>query len=238
MAKVIAEIAGRDSLAAVIKLAQENFISQVFPTFVKAPTEYGDPRLLEGNLTFLRKRLEPFDVEVKPLETFQDNALWAALNGRFLSRLINRFGFFTPCFGCHLYFHLMRIPLAQRECLKVVVSGERESHAGKVKVNQSAIALDAYAQVMKKAGFELIFPLRYVEREEELLSILGDNWREGERQFSCVFQGNYSHLNVEQKRLKEFFEVFLIPVGESLAEMVWQGEPSYFEAVSKVIEAI
>lgn len=229
------EIAGRDSLAAIIKLAQENFISQVFPTLVKAPTEYGDLQVIEANMAFLRRKMEPFDVEVKPLEAFQDNALWAVLNGKILSWLVKRYGFFTPCFGCHLYFHLMRIPLVRREGLKIIVSGERESHAGKVKINQSAIALEAYAQVMRKVGLELIFPLRYVEREEELLDILGSDWEEGEKQFRCVFQGNYAHLKVEPKKLEEFFKTFLIPVGESLAQAIWQGEDNYLETVSQVV---
>lgn len=238
MAKVIAEIAGRDSIAAVIKLAQENFISQVFPTSVKAPTEYGDSQVIEDNVTFLRKKLSLFNAEVKPLETFQDNALWAALNGRFLSQLINRFGFFTPCLGCHLYFHLMRIPLAQRESLEVVVSGERENHAGKVKINQSVMALKAYSRVLKRVELELIFPLRYIVKEEELIAILGGHWQQGERQFRCVFKGNYGHLKVDPKKLEEFFETFLIPAGESLAQMIWQGKDDYLEAVSRVIEGL
>ncbi|MCF8037391.1 MAG: hypothetical protein K9K62_11005, partial [Desulfobacteraceae bacterium] len=49
-------------------------------------------------------------------------------------------GHYTPCTGCHLYLHAVRIPLARMLGNVPIIGGERESHSGKVKVNQCAPA--------------------------------------------------------------------------------------------------
>ena len=55
-----------------------------------------------------------------------------------MSELISRYQFFTPCIGCHFYLHASRIPLSLLLGRIPVVAGERETHDGAIKVNQTS----------------------------------------------------------------------------------------------------
>ncbi len=242
----IGEIAGRDSIAAIIKVFEEEDIDAVLPTIVHTGTEYGDCKILENNIKYLQKRLQDLGLSGRKESilssiTLKEPALWHALNGRFLSVLFKRFGFCPSCLGCHLYMHLIRAPLAWRIGADKIISGERKSHAGNVKINQLLVALDAYKEVLNYVGVELLFPLREVVSNDEIESLIGSDWEQGERQLKCVLSGNYRALNgkveYDEDALKKYFDEFAIPASKEILKL-WKEdkEVDYIKVVKGILE--
>ncbi|MGA9178448.1 MAG: hypothetical protein WBZ05_14490, partial [Desulfobacterales bacterium] len=104
------EIAGRDSIAAAVKSIQQYGFTDLLPTYVYTGTEYGPWDIVNQALLRLRNRLP--HVRIHPLIVLGSPEFWKALNGIFISELFSIYGFYTPCIGCHLYLHSVRIPLA------------------------------------------------------------------------------------------------------------------------------
>ena len=133
----VLEIAGADAFAAAISYAASHPHTTMLPTYVHTGTEYGDFNIVESHVDQLKNDLkERFDVRLFDLTVSADTSLWHAINGRFMTAIRERFGFFSPCIGCHLYLHLMRIPEALRCDCGVVVAGERTKHDSGNKINQ------------------------------------------------------------------------------------------------------
>jgi uncharacterized protein len=242
----IVEIAGRDSFAAILKFCQENKVRTLLPTYVHTATEYGDFSEIKSNVDTLRKRLrERFGVRLLDLIELENPPLWWALNGRFVSLLFQKFGFWTPCIGCHLYVHLMRVPLARKLAVKKIVSGEREYHEGGTKLNQTRAAIDAYTKILQSVGVELVQPLENLSSTESLTKILGQDWGEGDRQMSCVLSGNYRLSGktepasptggncIDENIQQRYINDFLIPVGKKLAKNLLTDKDDFIQIVEK-----
>ena len=107
--------------------------------------------------------------------------------------------------------------LARRLGVTVVVSGERELHDGRTKLNQSPPALDAYSEMARRYGVELAQPLRLVDGEEELARLTGD-WKEGVRQRGCVLAGHHPEMGASAEgpawppALEAYLQEYLLPV--------------------------
>lgn len=223
----LVEIAGRDSIAAAILAARERGLSDLLPVYAYTGTEYGPFQKVLLAVQNLRQQLP--GVTIHDLILMGSPRLWQALNGRFVSELIARFGFYTPCVGCHLYLHSIRIPLALELGGLPIVSGERESHDGDVKVNQSASVIDRYQSFARAQGVSLLLPLRQVEQGEKVEEILGFLWDEGKEQLGCVLSGNYRGVNKEpmvtEARVLHYLEEFAIPVVQQTLNDFLQGRP-------------
>ena len=132
----IVEMAGRDSVAAAIRAAEEGEYTDFIPTYVYTGTEFGNWRSVSDAVDRLSKRLP--GIRVHELIVLGSARFWQALNGRFMSELISRYRFFTPCIGCHFYLHAARLPLSLLMGNVPVIAGEREMHDGAIKVNQTS----------------------------------------------------------------------------------------------------
>jgi len=215
---VIGEFSGRDSAAAIVKSLEQPDINNILPVASFAGVEYGNAQVLKENHEYTAKRIEElFGKEKKlfPLIFYSNPSLWSVINGRFTSLLIKKYGFYTPCIGCHAYFHILRVPMALK-LGKIIISGERESHDGRIKVNQLPLCLDSYKKILSCFGVDLIMPLQYLKEGKGVEKILGSSWEEGKSQPQCFFSGNYRDLNgesmIEEKQIKKFLEEFLEPV--------------------------
>lgn len=238
----IVEIAGRDSFVAALKFCREHPLKTLLPTVVRTGTEYGDFDMTVRYVGLLRATLAAdHGVTLLDLIVLKDAELWWALNGRFVSLLFQRYGFYTPCIGCHLYVHLMRIPPALKENVTTIVSGERESHDAGTKLNQTARALAAYTDVLRSAGLELVLPVRAVTSSDELKSYAGWLSEEGEGQLNCVFSGNYRLPDggavcppdgIEDR----FYREFLIPAGTRIAASLASGRRDFLAIVADVLK--
>lgn len=214
----IAEIAGRDSVAAVIRACRVRDIKAIVPTIAFTGTEYGNWKVPFGKTELMKEKLEKEDIRVFSVIVLGSPRFWWKLCGRYTTELFKKYGYFTPCLGCHLYFHAIRIPLAKLLNCTLVIGGERESHDGKVKVNQTGVALDAYSEFLKRFDLELFMPLRNVHSGKEIEDILGQNWKEGEDQLSCVLSKNYQDKDgkviFDEAALKKYYHEFAFKAAE------------------------
>jgi hypothetical protein len=113
-----------------------------------------------------------------------------------------------------------------------VIGGERESHDGKIKVNQIPVALEAYTSFVRRFGIELFLPIRDVHSGKEIEAIIGTRWEEGTGQLECVLSKNYldmeSRVVYSDEAVRMFLEDFAVPTAEKmvrkfLAEIRKQG---------------
>lgn len=154
----IVEIAGRDSVAAAISAVKQKGYGNLLPVYAYTGTEYG-PWHHSVNQAVKRLAARLPEICVHPLVAVGSPLFWRALNGRLVSECIKVFGHYTPCPGCHLYLHAVRIPLAQMIGNVAVIAGERKSHSGMVKINQTGQAIDFYLNFLKAYGICLEIPL-------------------------------------------------------------------------------
>jgi len=234
----IVEMAGRDSVAAAIKSVKHGFFTDLLPTYVYTGTEHGPLSNLEEAVAFLSKRLP--GIRVHNLLVVGSPGFWQGLNGRFISELISRYGCYTPCIGCHLYLHSVRIPLALALGKIPIISGERERHDGRVKINQISEALDIYQNLAKDFGVRLLLPLRHITDGGVIEDILEFKWQEGEKQLGCVLSGNYRLLdrsiNITTGQVQRYLEDFACPCARKIIESYCAGQiPNHGEIAGEIL---
>ena len=241
---LIGEFSGRDSAAAIIKVLEQEEYNHLLPVASFAGTEYGEDRILKENHRHTAKRLRSLHGEDKkfyPLLFYSSPALWSVINGRFTSLVIEKYGFYTPCIGCHAYFHILRLPLALK-LGKKIVSGERESHDGRLKVNQLPLCLNFYKDIISYFGAELLLPLQHIHQGGKIEEILGWKWQEGKSHPDCVFSGNYRDLEgktrIKEEQIKEYLEGFLKPVIIKVTAMFLEKNNVSKEELLKEVESI
>ena len=234
----IVEMAGRDSVAAAVKAGEEEGFTDLLPTYVYTGAEYGPWSGVEEAVERLSSRLPK--TRVHDLLVFGSPGFWQALNGRFINELIAKFGFFTPCIGCHLYLHSVRIPLALTLGKVPIISGERQRHDGSIKINQVAEALTVYQEMAREFGIRLIFPLRHISEGKRVRNILGFGWEEGKEQLECVLSGNYRRLDgtvsITAGEALKYLEEFAYPLTRKAIKTYVQGRvPNHKEIAARVL---
>lgn len=234
----IVEIAGRDSVAAAVKSVAADGFTDLLPVYAYTGTEYGPWAMVERAVARLEQILP--NVEIHPLMIMGSPDFWRALNGRFLSALIRRLGFFSPCPGCHLYLHAVRIPLAWHLGGVPIITGERESHSGTVKINQTASAINFYFDFARRFDTELKFPLQHVSSGETIEELLHIPWERGKEQLQCVLSGNYRELDqrisIPESGILTLLEKFAGPAAEQIILSYLDGhEPDHAAAARSVL---
>jgi hypothetical protein len=237
----IVEIAGRDSVAAAVRAVDELPIDTILPTAAYTATEFGGWEIPFEKVNSLKKLLADRAPTVTVYEPVVLGApeFWRTLNGRYASVLFERHGFYTPCIGCHLYFHAIRVPLAKMTGCTSIIAGERESHDGRVKLNQIGAALDAYVGFLARFDVGLILPLRHVASGAEVEEIVGGTRNVTDEQLDCVLSGNYRDtsdgVTYDENAVKRFLDGFAVPATERAMNAYLAGEtPDY----SKLTEGL
>lgn len=235
----IASLAGRDSVAAVVQAVRERGFTTIIPTSIATGTEYGSLDEVAAALAYTRDVLGP-DVEVLDVVRFGSPRMWAALNGRFASEVRERFGMSSPCLACHLYVHLARVPLATELCGLPVITGERDTHDGAIKLSQTMDSIDGEVRVLARAGVELLVPIR--EFSHAQVDELVPGWNPGERQLSCVHSGNYRRVDgttdYDRDAHRRYVDEFYVPAGSAIVDAWLSGDwdPDYEGLVRGVIQ--
>ncbi len=238
----IAQIAGRDSVAAVVEAVRLRGFSQILPTIALTGTETGDFDAPRRAIVTLADRLGDGVEVLEPVE-LSDPALWSALNARFATTIQRSFGLYSPCLACHLYLHLLRVPVSWAYYNAPVIAGERDTHDGRIKLSQTRAGIDTAISVLDHAGVELIEPVRSLSGDQ-IAQLAGDGWDEGAGQMGCVLSGNYRDLDsgvrfdadAYARYVSEFFE----PVGRAVID-AWrdsrtsgeQAPPIDYEAIAR-----
>ncbi len=222
----IVEMAGRDSVAAAIKSVEEEGFTDLLPTYVYTGTEFGSWESVLKAVERLRLKLNG-DVNIHELLVFGSPLFWHTLNGRYFNDLIKRYGFFTPCIGCHLYLHSARIPLSVMLGSKPVITGERESHDGGEKINQISGVLNAYERICKIFNVPILMPLRHIQAGKKIEEIIGITWKQGGDQLGCVLSGNYRDTEgkniIKKEDAENFLNIFALPLTEKIIKSYLEG---------------
>ena len=218
----IVEIAGRDSIAAALESTKERDLKALLPTIAYTGTEFGNWEVPFKKAYMLQEELSKRDIKVFDPVLLGAPRFWWRLCGRYIAHLFKRFRFYSPCVGCHLYLHALRIPLARKIDCDVVIGGEREFHEERVKINQIGVALDAYVSFVEKFGIELLFPLRQVRKGMDIESIINKRWEEGAEQLGCVLSKNYLDIDGDvvysEGAIKGFFDEFALKEAENIVK--------------------
>jgi len=233
------EIAGRDSVAAAVKAVIEEGFTDLLPTYAYTGTEHGAWPSVTEAVRRLADRLP--EVHVHPLLVMGSPRFWQALNGRFMKGLFAQYGFLSPCIGCHLYLHSVRIPLAAALGNIPVIAGERESHNGAIKINQIGEALSRYEGLARGFGTQLLFPLRHISEGSQIREIVGIPWDEGKDQLGCVLSGNYREVDgsvhLRQEQVVRFLEAFACPVTEEIIHSYLKGQvPDHVRIAARILD--
>jgi hypothetical protein len=235
----IASIAGRDSIAAAVVAVRELGFRTLLPVSVGTGTEYGDESERDRSVDTLARLLEG-EAEVLPHIRVGSPRLWAALNGRFASVIAGRYRIYSPCLACHLYVHLARVPLAQLLEGVPIITGERDSHGGKVKLSQTPLSIEAETRVLARAGIRLLTPVRRFRDAEKIVAALGPSWTQSSETLDCVHSGNYKGLDgcvaYDELAYARYVHGFFEPVGTAVVD-AWRenSEPNYEAIVASVL---
>jgi hypothetical protein len=234
----ILEIAGRDSIAAAILFSRLEGITDLIPTYVYTGTEFGPWSAVRDAVNRLERSLP--GVRIHDLLVLGSPRFWRALNGRFISALISRYGCYMPCVGCHLYLHVVRIPLSVALGNVPIIAGEREKHDGNIKVNQITEALDGYQVLADTFGVRIVFPLRRIDHGSEIEALIGSPWKEGKGQLDCVLSGNYkgseSDLHVPVVQILQYLREFAVPCAREVVSGYLAGKvPDHIEIAERIL---
>jgi hypothetical protein len=213
----------------------------VVPTVVLTGTERGDARAPLKALEIARTALAEKTTITEPVWLTLPT-LFSALNVRYAETLSGRYASWCECSACHMYVNLCRLPLSRMLGGVPIISGDRDSHDGRIKPSQTPEVIDAMIEVFAHAGVSLLEPLREATgaQIEELLG--GARWAEGKAQLVCELSGGPSasrastkYTAEEQRRLAA---EYLIPAGAAIAD-AWlrEPEPDYEAIVRDVLAA-
>ena len=238
----ITELAGRDSVGAAIKALEEKEIEALLPVYTYTGTEYGSFDYLERAVEWLKGRLG--SGRVKDLVLVGSPKFWHALNGRWVKELVTRYGFYTPCIGCHVYLHASRIPLAKALGVKRVIAGEREFHDGVQKINQISTAISAYRFLLSRFDVILLTPLVKIRSDAEIDEIIGTKWSEMGEQLGCVLSANYrdpmgnlhfgpNHFDLA--RIQGYLSEFVLPIASRAIEGLLRGEGMDYSRIARQV---
>ncbi len=214
----IVEIAGRDSVAAAVRAVAESAYGNLLPVYVYTGSEHGSWESVEEAVNRLTRRLP--ESLIHPLLVIGSPGFWRALNGRYAAELINVFGHYTPCTGCHLYLHAIRLPLSRTLGNVPIIAGERKSHGGSIKINQISEVLDFYVRFAASFGIRLDLPLAEITDDSIIEAILNIPWKRDKDQLGCVLSGNYKNVSgdccINATDVTLFFNRFAEPVANAV----------------------
>jgi len=219
----ISEVAGKDSIAALIQASREYNIKNLLGIGIFHRSFFGN--ILEPNEHF-----ESAKELISQRDFNSTNFLYLDVSNLF-NRLIIRnmaivqkyFGYYSPCPPCHLFFHMMRIPIAKYYGITRIITGERELHGDRKKFNQIPEVLSLFKELLDKEGIELIQPIRKIKNDEKIFEILGTSWKSAEP-FKCSFSKNYydesGEIPFEINKILKTLKDFYFPLFSSVVEFI------------------
>ena len=199
---VVAAVAGKDSMAAIVLEVESNPNTTIIPLIVKIPTETDPVSYRLKTLASLRRKLAEMgnSGRISPAIILTDDSeIWKRTNSGFDQALNGSLP--SPCAGCHFYIHSIRCLVASKLGIKRVISGDRERHGTTIKFNQLGSVLNLFIEFSKREyGVVLDFPLRNVAADSEVWNVLQGIQKETVQDLSCVFSGQGSFSSVNEDR--------------------------------------
>ena len=219
----ISEVAGKDSIAAIIQGVRNYNIRNLLGIGIFH-------RSFFGNIFEPIEHFKSFKDLILQEKIDSTNFLYLDVSNLF-DRLIIRnmaivqkyFGYYSPCPPCHLFFHMMRIPIANYYGITKIISGEREFHGDRKKINQIPEVLSLFKELLEKEGIELIQPIRKIRNDDEIFEILSSSWKSA-KPFKCSFSKNYydetGEIPFEIQKILNSLKGFYFPLFSSVVEFI------------------
>lgn len=236
----IAEIAGKDSVAAVHKFVRENAVDRIIPTIVYTGTEYGDRSSYYASIEYLKEFLHRSGVTVGETIELHDEKLWNYLCIRFQNQIFQKYGFYTPCVMCHLFAHLLRVPvLAENQALGII-TGERFQHEKRQKANQHQVTIKCFNRLFTDNRISLVQPLLEIADTGVIDQEIGDYKEIGHiNDVKCILSGNLNGVSLEEEaflnQLSNYVDEFIYPIGSYLLQRFLDGDPIEYEILDEIV---
>lgn len=242
MKKYIIEIAGKDSVSAAHNFIRQNEINVIVPSIVYIGTEYGNFESYKKSIAYLSSYAKSKNIQVANLYESHDEVLWNLLCAKYQYHISQKYGFYTPCIMCHLFAHLIRIPLYTKICASGIITGERYSHNGSVKLNQHLLTIKCFQELFNKKEIVLIQPLLDVDElsviENEIMDYKDINHI---NDVKCILSGNMHRVDCDndffRNKLSEFLYGFVVPIGEYIANSYLISGKIQYNELEVVIES-
>ena len=225
---LLTDFAGRDSIAACIQILKDEEIDTIIPIGDIVPSRYGGTDSYSQNWNTLAQIVKNnhVGVDLKPWFIVDGQDFWKTLNQRYVQQITGKFGWFTPCIGCHFHFYAMRSVLVKilGHYTIILASGEKRLHKnGKRKANQTDAAVKSYGKFSHERGIDHRFPIHNFEFEEQITKLVGAEWKEGGSQMSCIHSGNdqddNGQLKFTEEQISEMMSEYIIPMGTKYIEL-------------------
>ena len=209
----IADIAGKDSIAALIRVLDDKASAVIVPSVIDLACEYGDKNQYYKVLSNLNKKFNKEKRRILPGIISYANDFWQALASGHIQESIKLYGFYSPCIACHLVMHIIRIKIASYLGLQNVISGERELHANREKINQLGFVVDFYNSLYTAMHVKHHLPLRFINNNDEINKVIDSN-DVIYNQLNCLFTGNYyqkgtAAFAIDMNRVREYLTDYL-----------------------------
>ena len=219
----ISEVAGKDSIAALIQGVSKNDIRNLLGIGIFHRSFFGN--ILEPIEHFesvknliLQEKINSTDFLYLDVSNLFDHLII-----RNMAIIQKYFGYYSPCPPCHLFFHMMRIPIADYFGITKIISGERDFHGDRKKLNQMPDVLSLFKELIKEEGIELIQPIRKIRNDDEIFEILGSSWKSA-KPFKCSFSKNYydetGEIPFDIQKILNSLRDFYFPLFSSVVEFL------------------
>ena len=242
----ICEVAGKDSIAAIIQAARDYDIKNLFGIGIFHRSFFGN--ILEPNehYEYVKDLYNKEDFDSTKFLYLDVSNLFDRLIIRNIAIVQKYFGYYSTCPPCHLFFHMMRIPIANYYGITKIITGERELHGDRKKLNQIPEVLSLFKDLLEKEGIELIQPIRKIKNDDEIYEILGKSWKSADP-LKCSFSKSYydesGEIPFEIKKILKSLKDFYYPLFSSVVEFIkiYHKEPEekwYIEIIEQIISLI
>jgi len=138
--------------------------------------------------------------------------LWKSFIGKSINDTVEAYNFFSPCIACHLLMHIARIKLSRHFRSTNVISGEREMHSDREKINQLPFVLDFYNELFNSAGITHHTPIRHIRSNKDITEIVS-KYGISAIKLDCLFSGTYydqeGKILFDKHRLSDYVRKYI-----------------------------
>ncbi|MFX0071469.1 MAG: hypothetical protein ACFFAO_10305 [Candidatus Hermodarchaeota archaeon] len=209
----IVEVAGKDSIAAVLKALKQFKFKNLLSVSLWHRAIYGN---IYEPLHYFKYLIEnfPFEGIIHGDLIYLDAAnLFEQTIVKTLTIIQKYFKYYHPCPACHLFFHMIRIPIAKHYNINQFITGEREYHGTIQKLNQLSEILSTFKNLLHKYQIELIQPLKKIQDDKKIYELLENLNTIRITPSKCIFSKSYYdemkgiplNLKLIISSLKEFY---------------------------------
>ena len=219
----IADVTGRDSIAALIKTIEIYSPNFVIPSVIVLGCEFGNKDQPHKTIYKISEIYKNTQTQILPGILLDVNQFWKLFIAKEINSTVDKYKFFSPCIACHLIMHLARIKLAHYLKASNVISGEREFHADRQKINQLDFVLDFYNKIYSAAGINHHTPIRHIKENDKINEIV---YKSGAVaiELDCLFSGTYydgsGKITFDKNDIQDYVQTHLTSLMNSFSESI------------------